>query len=74
MIKHLGSVVHIHSSGMVESDKGFKFPFSLAKVGDVMIKEGMNVKVVSKEIFKKEYAPLLEKKRVIKEKEESSDE
>ena len=59
MIKHLGSVVHIHSSGIVETDKGNKYPYSRAKIGDVMFKEGMSVRIVSKEVFKKEYAPLV---------------
>lgn len=52
MIKHLGSVVHIHSSGMVETDKGNKYPYSKAKIGDVMIKDGFTTRLVTKEEYK----------------------
>lgn len=60
-IKNLGSIVKKHSSGMVESDKGRRFPYIKANIGDFMIEEDGNIKIVSKEVFAKEYRAKINK-------------
>ena len=59
-VKNLGAITKIHSSGMVESDQGFKYPYSKANIGDVMLDVDGNRMIVSKEVYKVEYLPLIE--------------
>lgn len=52
--KHLGTVEQIHSSGMVETDKGYKYPNVSAKIGDVMYEENHNVYFMDKKEWQDE--------------------
>ncbi len=54
-VEYKGVVKKIYSSGIVESDMGFKFPFSRANIGDVMIDVDGNRRIVSKAEYAKEY-------------------
>lgn len=54
-----GVVTKKHGSGMVESDKGFKFPYSKAEIGDVMIDVDSSRKVVSKTEYTKTWEKLV---------------
>lgn len=51
-VKHLGTIAKIYSSGMVETDKGAKFPYSRANVGDVMVEIEGSRKVITKEAYR----------------------
>jgi len=51
-VKNLGTVVKIYSSGMVETDKGAKFPYARANIGDVMVVLEGRRTVVSKETYR----------------------
>lgn len=54
-----GVVTKKHTSGMVESDKGFKFPYNKADIGDVMIDVDSSRKVVSKTEYTKTWEKLV---------------
>ena len=71
-IENKGVVSKIHSSGIVESDKGYKFPFSRANVGDMMIDVDGERMIVTKEEYRANYGK--RKPRVKKEVEETQDE
>lgn len=71
-IENKGVVSKIHSSGMVESDKGYKFPFSRANIGDIMIDVNGDRMIVTKEEYRANYTT--KKPRVKKIEEENSDE
>lgn len=51
-IRHLGTITKIHSSGMVETDKGAKFPYSRANVGDVMVELDGSRTIITKEAYR----------------------
>ena len=71
-VENKGLVAKIHSSGMVESDKGFKFPYSRANIGDVMIDVDGDRKIVTKEEYRANYTT--RKPRVKKDQEEINNE
>lgn len=50
-----GVVMKIHSSGMVESDQGYKYPYNRANIGDMMIDIDGERAIVSKEEYKEKY-------------------
>jgi len=54
-IENRGSVVKIHSSGMVESDKGYKYPYNRANIGDMMIDIDGERVIIPKEEYRKKY-------------------
>ena len=66
----LGIVAKIYSSGIVETEKGHRYPLAHAQVGDVMIKEGRARRIVSKE----EWRAMSQKPRKQKTIEETEDE
>lgn len=68
--EHLGTVSIIHSSGMVETDKGFKYPNVSAKIGDVMYQEGHNIYFMDK----KEWQELNKPKTRAKKRRKKADE
>lgn len=68
--EHLGTVSIMHSSGMVETDKGFKYPNVSAKIGDVMYQEGHNIYFMDK----KEWQELNEPKTRAKRRKKADDE
>lgn len=68
--KHLGTVEQIHSSGMVETDKGYKYPNVSAKIGDVMYEENHNVYFMDK----KEWQDEPKRRRRSKKEEETEEE
>lgn len=69
-MKNLGSVTQIYSSGMVETDKGFKYPGANAKLGDVMLEDDGNRHFLSKEEYKERYGKTAPKRRTSKAKKE----
>jgi len=52
-VYYRGVVTKKHASGMVESDKGFKFPYSKANIGDIMIDADASRQIVTKEEYTK---------------------
>ena len=60
-IENRGTITKIYSSGIVESDKGFKYPYNKAKIGDVMIDVDGDRRVVSKEEYRKNYRSVSDK-------------
>lgn len=54
-----GVVTKKHGSGMVESDKGFKFPYNKADIGDVMIDVDSSRQIVSKTEYTKTWEKLV---------------
>jgi len=55
-VEHKGSITKIHSSGMVESDKGFKYPYNKAQIGDIMLDVDGERIIVSKKEYREKYA------------------
>lgn len=54
-----GVIEQKHPSGVVESDKGFKFPYSKAEIGDVMIDVDTSRKIVSKAEYREKWEKLV---------------
>lgn len=73
-VKSLGSVIQIYSSGMVETDKGFKYPWANAKLGDVMVEDRGCRYFLTKEEYKKLNSKTPSKRKSLKQKDDGAKE
>ena len=55
-VEHKGSIIKVHSSGMVESDKGFKYPYNKAEIGDIMLDVDGDRMIVTKKEYREKWA------------------
>ena len=72
-VENRGVIIKIHSSGMVESDKGFKFPYNRANIGDMMLDVDGDRIIVTKEEYREKFSNT-RKQKTIKEEEENTNE